>query len=46
MATETYPVRFDERLMAQAAKLAKQEQRTLASLIRIALVKYIEESKK
>jgi len=41
--TESYPLRIEKALLKRAEKLAQLEQRTVASLIRFALCKYIDE---
>jgi len=40
--TSTYPLKLDKVLLKNAKKQAEKEQRTLASLIRFLLVKYLE----
>lgn len=41
-STTTYPIKIDKELIKKAKKQAEKEQRTLASLIRFLLVKYLE----
>ena len=42
--TEVMRLRLEEALRRKALKQAQKEQRTLASLVRIALVRYLEET--
>jgi hypothetical protein len=42
MASESYPLRLDKALMKKLRERASSEQRTVASLIRLAIVTFLD----